>query len=111
MIDKLKKRQKIDLHTSLEDVIVIMSEGNPGAINVLTQIVNKNFMKGIMDILGLDDMNIRGAQIWIGYKDHCEQNIDRFIECIHSRDHTMVKTINNHYTEEQAVTSGASYTR
>ena len=50
---------------------------------------------GIRYILILDDMNIRGAQIFIGYKQHCHSDINRFVECIEKRCPELVETINN----------------
>ena len=43
-------------------------------------------MDGIFDILSLDDMNMRGSQIWVAYKDHCGQDIEKFIACIKERE-------------------------
>lgn len=86
-----------------------MSEGNPGAISVLTKLLTRE--DGIAAMLHLDDMNIRGTQIWIGFKDHCGCDIDKFFEAISTRDEGMVTTINkegemgNH--AELAVKSGA----
>ena len=111
----MKERQKIGIDMSVVDVMMLMSEGNPGAISVMAEILKKDPANGLMYILDLDDMNIRGTQIWVGYKDYCNQNLDEFMKCVGDRDHKMVGVINaegklgNH--EEIAVTSGASYTR
>lgn len=95
---------------SLQDLVVEMSEGNPGAITVMMQLINRDQMGGFMRILDLDDMNIRGSQVWIGYKDHCGQDIEKFEAAVSARDPAMVETINrNSGPGEQAVTSGASY--
>ncbi len=89
-----------------------MSEGNPGAVSVLTQFINDD-IKDLMLLLSLDDMNIRGTQVWIGYKDFCKEDIEKFKACIHTRDADMITKINmeglrgNH--KHKAVTSGASY--
>ncbi len=65
-------------------------------------------------------MNIRGSQIWVGYKDHCKQDIEAFKTAISQRDQAMVDTINSECFQpdldyegykEKAVTSGASFTR
>ena len=104
-------RKEIDMMASTMDFLVAMSEGNPGAINVLMQMMDKSEM-GLLDILSLDDMNIQGTQIWIGYKDYCGQDIDKFIECVRNRDNDMIAKINeeglrgNH--KDKAVYSGAS---
>jgi hypothetical protein len=94
------------------DFMVLMSEGNPGALNVLMKILHEDYVVGFVNILSLDDMNIRGTQIWVGYKDYCGEKLDSFIEAIRTRDQEMVDVINkegrrgNHTAK--AVTSGAS---
>jgi len=105
-------RQKIGLETNQKELAAMMSEGNPGALSVICQIMKDGPMEFMMTILDLDDMNIRGSQIWLGYKDHCEEDIEKFIECVKGRDKDMVETINREPGERpRAVTSGASFTR
>ena len=101
-------RQNLELK---DDIFVVMSEGNPGAIDVLFQIIKKEPL-GIMSVLNLDDMNIRGTQIWLGYKDYCDGNLDDFIELVSKRDETLVEAINiqaaRQGTRDKAVVRGAS---
>jgi len=85
-------REEIKLEDSVMDVVIKMSEGNPGAVTVLSQMLKGD---DLLLLLHLDDMNIRGSQIWVGYKDHCHQDIELFKACIKSRDVEMVNTINN----------------
>jgi hypothetical protein len=109
---KVSERKPIDFYGTTKDTICLMSEGNPGALSVLMQMFNNNPDDGILAILHLDDMNIRGTQIWIGYKDHCGQDIDKFKEAIFNRDSDMIRTINqeglNGNHKDKAVPSGAS---
>jgi len=107
-------RKEIGLNDSVMETIIIMSEGNPGAITVLVQLLEDK-EKGLFYILRLDDMNIRGTQIWIGYKDYCKQDIENFKTAILKRDPLMIEAINkeggrgNH--PDKAVSNGASYGR
>lgn len=87
-------REKIKLDSSIQDLIIQMSEGNPGGITVLMQLLENDSITGMIDILNLDDMNIRGTQIWIGYKDYCNEDIKKFQECLSDRDQEMVNVIN-----------------
>lgn len=87
-------REKIELNDTTSNIIIKMSEGNPGAITVLMQLLEKNAMEGFRHILDLDDMNIRGTQIWIGYKDYCKNSIENFKKCVSNRDREMVNIIN-----------------
>ena len=108
-------RKKIDLGMSSQDVLSIMSEGNPGALMVLGQLLKDPTT--VQYIFGLDDMNIRGGQIWLGFKDVCKQDFTVFMEKIKTRDQGMVDYINNYMKNplancsEIAVTNGASFTR
>lgn len=105
-------RKSFTVASTLDDIIVQMSEGNPGAMNVLLDMIDHDPNNAILSILSLDDMNIRGSQIWIGYKDHCGQDMDNFIKAVQERDTAMIDKINeqgalgNH--KEKAIPSGAS---
>lgn len=110
---KLSGRKEIDIGGTVMDMLMVMSEGNPGAITVLSEMLKSDEALGFFLILGLDDMNIRGTQVWIGYKDYCGQDINKFIEATKNRDPEMVRVINqegargNH--KDKAVDGGASY--
>lgn len=107
-------RKKIELKDSVQDIAVKMAEGNPGALTVIMKMLEKD-ADGVFQLLSLDDMNIRGTQIWVGFKDYCEMDMDKFVECIKKRDLGMVTRINvvgaegNH--KEIAVKHGASFRR
>ena len=108
-------RERIEMNMSPMDVIAKMSEGNPGGLTVMMKIIENDPVCGVFDILHLDDMNIWGSQIWIGFKDYCNQDIDVFIEKIRARDPDMVKYINEESAREgineHVVTAGASFSR
>lgn len=103
------KRARVNMQMSTESFLLLMGEGNPGALSVLMEMVKNN---EIMRIFDLDDMNIRGCQIWVGYKDHCHENLAVFIQKVKARDPAMIRIINeNNGTKEVAVVSGASFRR
>ena len=89
------------------DILVTMSEGNPGAISVLSQLMRGDH--GIADVLNLEDMNMRGSQIWVAYKDHCGQDIAKLCRLVRERDPGMIETVNQEMgrggSEEVAVRS------
>jgi len=67
---------------SVKEIIVKMCEGNPGAINVLTQLYLENanidpdsYLAHFGAIVGLDEVGIHGHRIWMLYKDVCRENI------------------------------------
>lgn len=107
-------RDKIDIMETGMDLLVKMSEGNLGGLSVLVEIMQEG-TKGFLHILNLDDMNIRGSQIWIGYKYWADQDLEKFIEGIRNRNPEMVALINKEHAldsgTEVAVTSGASFRR
>lgn len=116
---KLRNRKELTGTENLEELVVTMCEGNPGGLRVMMDIVKQlGQTKAMMKILQLDDMNIRGDQIWIGYKDWAKEYIFTFIEGITNRDPKMVKIVNRGINNsvlpedrEVAVVAGASKER
>jgi hypothetical protein len=104
----MAERKALQLTDTFEQFMMKMSEGNPGALTVLMQIVDRDPALGMLQILNLDDMNMRGCQIWVGYKDHCGEDIDRFIEAMKSRDPQMVEVVNRECPDWVAKTHGAT---
>jgi hypothetical protein len=107
-------RERITLNDSPFDMMIKMSEGNPGAITALAELAKNDpmGMNGVMLILHLDDMGMRGSQIWVAYKDHCKQDIAAFVKAIEDRDPAMVATVNASRgvgDVPPAVTNGASF--
>lgn len=70
------KNEKITSNMSIMDMIMVMSEGNPGAITILADMLNDP--TGILDIFLLDSLEIRGSRIWMLYSDCCEKNKKKF---------------------------------
>jgi hypothetical protein len=86
-------RENIELHHSLIDLIVLMGEGNMGGLSVAAKLAYTG-ENGTFMLLHLDDMNIRGTQIWIAFKDYCKENMEEFIKCIKARDAAMIEKVN-----------------
>ena len=100
----------------------MMSEGNPGALNALVLAYKEceahptAFFKLIMS---LDDMNMRGCQIHVAFKDYAENDVAKFIADVTGRSEKMVEAVNREcvfkssYGEylHLAVTGGASWER
>ncbi len=83
----------IDSEDSIEDVLEKMSNGNPGALNVLNRIIDKKEEQGFKLILKMDSLGLRGSSIWICYKDYCKKDIDKFISEIKSPDSGMMNFV------------------
>lgn len=113
MPDDSTARPKVELEDTMFDVIYKISEGVPGAIVGLTQLMQAD-EAGFMLLLGLDDMNIRGSQIWEAYKYLYNEDGKKFAEAVKNRDEKMVQFINEELASvggEKAVTGGASFDR
>jgi hypothetical protein len=113
-IERQRMRTSINgdvLENNMLGVLEKMGEGNPGALSVLTQLLELG-VDGLTAILDLDDMNIRGEQVWLAYKDHCNQDLDLLTKLARKRDEDMVNTVNDRCsTNEVAVKNGGSYGR
>lgn len=103
------KRKKIGLDNTVLDMVTEMSEGNPGAINVMMAVIKSSEI-GVFDILHLDDMNMRGPQIWVGFNDYANGDLDKFIKAVRERSKEMITIVNRDSgIDEMAVPSGGSY--
>jgi len=105
------EREKLGLKMSIEDIVLTMSEGNSGAYSLIKKSIFENEYR-LIDLLMLDDMNIRGSQIWLGYKDYCRGDADLFWQCVRDKDLDMIEAINisnaKQGRNEKAVRTGAS---
>ena len=106
-------REKIDINDTMIETYMKMAEENPGAMTAMGALTREDPM-AFMLIFGLDDMNIRGSQIWQVYKYYCNEDVEKFKEVIHNRDADMVQYINEQNAaegQEKAVSGGASFDR
>lgn len=69
---------RIQLTDTVMSMAIKMSDGNPGALTVVAQIIKSGgeidpdgFMGGAGAVLGLDTHRIYGSRIWMLYKDVC----------------------------------------
>lgn len=67
--------ERIKLEMSTLDMFMALSEGNPGALNVLMQLMKGQH--GFMHVLMCDTKRLYGSRIWMLYKDICGENIER----------------------------------
>lgn len=77
--------ERIKLTDSTMSAIVKMSDGNPGAMNVLMQLLQPNnidpdnVMGGMGVILTLDSIGIYGSDIYVLNSDLCERNLAKML--------------------------------
>lgn len=85
--------ERIELSDTPRDVLVKMAQGNPGALMVMLKFIESDPRMGLLDLLRMDDMGMRGPAVWIGYKDHCGEDFEKFRECVRTRDLAMLAKI------------------
>lgn len=73
-----------------------LSEGNPGALTALVDLLEHP--DGTKAILSLKRHNITGAEIWVGYSDHCGKNADEFASKLISDDPALLDEIESYRT-------------
>ena len=68
--------EKLGLDMSMFDIVFTMSEGNPGALNVVMQMLEDPSLT--LDLLLCDSYGIRGSQLYMLHNDCCGRNNDKF---------------------------------
>ncbi len=82
------KPTRLQLADTFQDMAMKMSEGNPGALNVLIMLMNEPDIDPISGlgpygpILHMDSFNIYSHRIWMLFKDVCRQDIVAFCAMI-----------------------------
>ncbi len=73
---------RIKLNMSFKDILVEMAEGNPGALTVMMQMMERaeeidpdSVLGAIGPLCGLDTLDCYGPKIWMLYKDVCNEDI------------------------------------
>lgn len=81
---------RLKLEMSFNDALFALSEGNPGAINVLmdafrnADTIDPEGMGAWGFLLNLDLFEIYGSRIWVLFKDLCGENLARTIAMVRS---------------------------
>ena len=77
--------EKIKADMSMMDIMVVMSEGNPGALTILMQMISNP--GGFLNVLTCDSLEIRGSKLYMLWNDCCRRNYAKF-----ERTLTMLRT-------------------
>lgn len=76
---------KLEMTDNLGDVIIKLSEGNPGAMTTLFEIMN-HFDNDEMEFLGtflvIDSMALYGSQLYMLWSDCCNRDIEKTVKVI-----------------------------
>lgn len=73
----------VSLPENWRDKVMRMSEGNPGALNVLMAVLHVvGPEKGLPLLDQLDQAGVRGPSLWAAYDDVCGRDLTRFLDAI-----------------------------
>jgi len=83
---------------TLQEGIVKMVDGNPGAVTVCVELLKFNEriqpeggkMGGMVYILALDEFEIYGSRIWMLFKDVCGEDIRKMAVVLVARSHGLI---------------------
>lgn len=73
---------KLQLTDSTMEILDKMSEGNPGALSILTTLLFKETAEELVDsvmhiILPLDTLGVYGSKLYMLWTDACDKNTDK----------------------------------
>ena len=77
---------RIQLHHNMMDAMMILAEGNPGALTALMEIFKAvgtvdpdNALGPLGPLFSFDNLDIYGSNIWVLYKDVCGMDITKLL--------------------------------
>ena len=73
---------RLTSNMSMEDMLITMCEGNPGALTCMMQMIQTDPMTGMLDILLFDSLGIYGSKIYMVWNDCCGRDMAKFKETI-----------------------------
>lgn len=76
---------KLELKDNLNDIIIKLSEGNPGAITVLFEIMkckDNDPIEYLGIFLTIDTMELYGSHLYMLWNDCCDRNIKQTLDVI-----------------------------
>lgn len=86
MYESNDTESRVQLHKSVIQTIADMSEGNPGALTALFEVIKEgdvidpdNAFGGFSVVLTLDTLRIYGSDIWVIFNDVCDRSPVRMI--------------------------------
>ncbi len=85
----MQHKERISLMDNTKDILLKMSDGNPGALTVMLQLLDivpkidpDNLMGGLGTILLLDSYGIYGTDIYILHNDICERDFVKTVSVL-----------------------------
>lgn len=71
----MNTKTRLTSETSIKEAIIEMSEGNPGALTCMMEMMDSNPM-ALSDILYFDSLGIYGSKIYMLWNDCCDRDMN-----------------------------------
>lgn len=78
-MSNVTRKERINAKMTIEKVLTMMSEANPGALNCLVSMIQSG-PQGFMDILLLDSLGIYGSKVYMLWNDSCGRDMTKMLE-------------------------------
>lgn len=72
---------KLNKNLNVDDLIFALSEGNPGALTFIMEMMNTN-TKAVPNIIFFDTMEIYGAKLYMFWNDCCGRDQEKVNETV-----------------------------
>jgi len=83
------------MHDDMKEIVYQLSKGIPGAIAVLSDIYVEIGRESFLNLARrFKRVNLTGSAIWIGYKDHCGEDLTTFLLAFEATPTSLFGTIN-----------------
>lgn len=76
----------------MKETVLELAEGNPGAAVALSELVKTQSDAPTL-LSTLQERDVRGPYVWVGYKDHCGEDVDEFAEAIRTKSDALFEEI------------------
>jgi hypothetical protein len=76
---------------TINDVIFKLSEGHPAAASVLAELLQDR-VSGLFACMDIDDMDLRGEDIWFAYHEMCSGNLAEFRGRLAAHDESLLRS-------------------
>ena len=102
-------RERLSATATMNNLLATLAEGHPGSADVL-RLICQFALSPLDTLFDLDDMNIRGRQIWHAFHQVCDGDFNEFLFRLDGRDPDLVSAVNllTLGERERAVESGGS---
>ena len=77
----MNTKTRLTSEMSIKEAIIEMSEGNPGALTCMMEMIDSNPM-ALLDILYFDSLGIYGSKIYMLWNDCCDRDMNKLNETL-----------------------------